>query len=72
MAKSGNKNSEQELPTIQVKIIKIGDSEAFKFLIGHLMVLEAQEKIFDKLLTNDLSVNFYIYSIRSQLKSFLK
>lgn len=59
-------------PTIQVKIIKIGDSEAFKFLIGHLMVLEAQEKIFDKLLTNDLSVNFYIYSIRSQLKSFLK
>lgn len=59
-------------PTIQVKIIKIGDPEAFKFLIGHLMVLEAQEKIFDKLLTNDLSVNFYIYSIRSQLKSFLK
>lgn len=36
------------------------------------MVLEAQEKIFDKLLTNDLSVNFYIYSIRAQLKSFLK
>lgn len=59
-------------PPIQLKIIKIGDSEAFKFLIGHLMVLEAQEKIFDKLLTNDLSVNFYIYSIRSQLKSFLK
>lgn len=55
-----------------MKILKIGDSEAFKFLIGHLMVLEAQEKIFDKLLTNDLSVNFYIYSIRSQLKSFLK
>lgn len=57
-----------------MKIIKIGDSEAFKFLIGHLpvMVLEAQEKIFDKLLTNDYSVNFYIYSIRSQLKSFLK
>lgn len=55
-----------------MKIIKIGDPEAFKFLIGHLMVLEAQEKIFDKLLTNDLSVNFYIYSIRSQLKSFLK
>lgn len=36
------------------------------------MVLEAQEKIFDELLTNDYSVNFYIYSIRSQLKSFLK
>lgn len=48
-------------------VMMIGVIKAFKFQIGHLMALEAQEKIFDKLLTNNHSVNFYIYPIRSQL-----